>query len=107
MENSCVFCKMVKGELPSGIVDQSKNFIVVPDINPHAPIHLLLITKNHVTDISEISPELWEEGRELALRLKNEMGMDGFRFAVNYGTSSHMKHFHIHFLGNIGQQAQM
>jgi histidine triad (HIT) family protein len=107
MENACVFCKIAKGEMPADIVDQSKNFIVFPDINPHAPVHLLLVSKNHYKDITEVPDEIWIEGKQLVLRLANEHRMDGFRFAVNYGSSSHMKHFHIHFLGNIGQEAHM
>lgn len=93
--------------MPADIVDQSKNFIVFPDINPHAPLHLLLVSKTHYRDVSELPDEIWTELRQLALRLKNEHNMDGFRFAVNYGTSAHVPHFHAHFLGNIGQQAHL
>lgn len=107
MDTSCVFCKISKGEVPAEIVDQTRNFIVFTDANPHAPLHLLLVPKEHYTDISEIPDDLWIEAKNLALRLCSEYRMDGFRFAVNYGCSAHIKHFHVHFLGNIGHDAHM
>lgn len=107
MENACVFCKIVKGEMPADIVDQSKNFVVFPDINPHAPVHLLIVPKVHYKDLSEIDSSLWEEVRQLVLRMAKEGRMGGFRLANNYGDSAMVHHFHVHFLGNINSQAQL
>jgi histidine triad (HIT) family protein len=47
MDADCVFCKIVKGEIPSQFVEETDNLVVIEDINPQAPIHLLIVSKKH------------------------------------------------------------
>ena len=93
--------------MPSDIVDQSKNFVVFPDINPHAPVHLLIVPKQHYPDLSEIPEALWEEVRQLALRIRQERGLGGFRLVNNFGDAAAVHHFHVHFLGQINSEAKL
>jgi len=107
VETSCVFCKIAKGELPTDIVDQSKNFVVFEDINPHAPIHLLITSKQHFRDISDLPNELWVEAKDLALRISREKNLGGFRLVHNSGEAASIHHFQLHFLGNINNEARL
>jgi len=107
MEDSCVFCKIARGELPSDRVYESKNYIVFPDINPHAPIHLLIVPKRHFKDLSEIDHPSWDELRDVVLELKNQYNLNGFRIVNNFGESAAVHHFHVHFLGNINPEAKL
>ena len=101
----CIFCKIVKGEIPSRKVFEDDDIFVFHDIHPVAPVHLLMIPKAHratmydVTD--EDAPVL---GRMMALagRLARDAGAgDGFRMIVNTGRVGlqEVQHVHLHVIG--------
>ena len=98
----CVFCKIVAGEIPSNVLYEDGNIIVIPDINPEAPVHLLLIPKLHLDNIMEISPELagniFSKIREIAKKFNIEE--NGFRIVINTGKDGGqtVEHLHIHLL---------
>ena len=98
----CVFCKIVAGEIPSNVLYEDENIIVIPDINPEAPEHLLLIPKLHLDNIMEISPELagniFSKIREIAKKFNIEE--NGFRIVINTGKDGGqtVEHLHIHLL---------
>lgn len=104
MEN-CLFCKIVRGEIPSAKVYEDDNMIIIKDIAPQAPIHLLLIPKEHYANIIEMTDE---QSLTLAKCLKklstitDELGLqDGFRIVSNKGANGcqSVDHLHIHILG--------
>lgn len=97
----CVFCSIVANKVPSKLKKETDNFIVFEDINPKADIHLLIIPKKHFVDISEIEDALWLEVRAIALQLRDEHNLSGFRLVNNFGTAQAVKHLHIHFLGGV------
>ncbi len=106
LAGECVFCKIIAGEIPAKLIYQDDEFVAFPDINPQAPVHLLVVPRAHCTDIIEAvksDPEL--PGRLFAViaRLAKENGLvpDGFRVVCNTGNNGGqtVKHLHLHVLG--------
>lgn len=97
----CIFCKIAKKEIPTEFVRETDHFVVFKDIKPSAAIHLLIVPKQHVTDIQGVSDELWAEVKKIALGLGDEMRLTGYRLTTNAGEAALVKHFHVHFLGAV------
>lgn len=103
--DNCIFCKIVKGDIPSDKVYEDDDMIMIKDLAPQAKTHLLLIPKQHFADVTEMNDAQAQTlGRCLkkAGELANELGLeDGFRLVSNkgkYGCQS-VPHLHIHILG--------
>jgi len=99
-----VFCKIIKGELKADVVYKDKEFWVIKDINPQAPVHLLIIPAEHFLKIEDFAngAELLGKAFLLADRLAHEQGLErGYRLVVNEGEHGGklVPHFHIHLLG--------
>ena len=101
----CIFCKIVRGEIPSKKVHEDDEVLAFHDVRPQAPVHLLLIPKQHVATLYDAGPGHEKAlGRLLALagRLAREAGAaDGFRIIINTGRVGHQEvyHVHLHVLG--------
>jgi histidine triad (HIT) family protein len=102
----CLFCKIVKGEVPAKVVMQNDHVLAFHDINPGAPVHVLVVPKEHLTSIHDatkahqgILGELMLAGREVAGMLGLEQ--TGYRLVVNTGKDAGQSvfHLHIHVLG--------
>jgi histidine triad (HIT) family protein len=101
-DSNCIFCKIVRGELPSRKVYEDDDILAFHDIQPLAPVHFMLIPKRHVDSLYDVTdadaPAL---GRIMSLagRLAREQGAgDGFRTVINIGRQD-VKHVHVHVLG--------
>ena len=97
----CIFCKIINGELPSKKIYEDDLVYVFEDIAPAAPIHYLIIPKEHIPSAKEITSEnshiiahIYEVVAKLAKDLKLE---DGFRIVNNCGEMAGQTVFHIHF----------
>ena len=105
MTDKCLFCRIARGEVPSRKVYEDDQFLAFHDINPAAPVHLLMIPKLHVDSLFETGPEheaLLGKLVTLAPRLAKEQGCDnGFRVVINNGPDGGQEvyHLHIHILG--------
>jgi histidine triad (HIT) family protein len=105
MSDSCIFCRIVKGEIPSRKVYEDDEILAFHDINPIAPVHVLLIPKLHIASMADLTGEhaavmgrLMTKVPEIA-RL---MGLnDGFRIICNTGKVGRQDvyHLHVHLLG--------
>lgn len=99
--NDCIFCKIIKGEIPSKKVYEDDLVYVFEDINPGAPIHYLLIPKEHIANASEITPENSKYVAhifEVVAKLSKELDLkDGFRVVTNCGSDAGQTVFHLHF----------
>lgn len=104
MEN-CIFCKIIKGDIPSAKVFEDENMIIIKDISPQAAVHYLLIPKEHYANIIEMTDA---QAQTLAKCLKklsaltDELGLkNGFRIVSNKGADAcqSVEHLHIHVLG--------
>ena len=101
----CIFCKIVRGEIPAKKVYEDDEILGFHDIHPVAPTHFMLIPKKHIASLSEVGPE--DEGvlgRIMALtgRLAREQGSpEGFRTIVNTGRIGRqdVMHVHVHVIG--------
>ncbi|HWP34878.1 MAG TPA: histidine triad nucleotide-binding protein [Thermodesulfobacteriota bacterium] len=98
----CVFCKIVAKELPARIVHEDDRLIAFEDIQPRAPVHLLVTPKRHiptVLDLTEADRELVGAIVLLASRLARERGVAerGFRLVVNANREAGQTVFHLHF----------
>lgn len=99
--DDCIFCKIVKGELATEKELETGRFIVIKDINPKAPLHLLIVPKKHVEDIRGDDENLWTEAGEIAKDIAVKRNLSSFRLVHNAGDATEVKHMHIHFLGGV------
>jgi histidine triad (HIT) family protein len=102
----CLFCKIAAGELPSEIVYQDDDVVAFRDINPIAPIHLLVIPRKHIPsilDLSEADIPLLGRITRVANQLAREQGIadSGYRLIINCGKEAGqtVPHLHMHLLG--------
>lgn len=109
MSHNCIFCKIARGEIPSNKIFEDEEFVAFHDINPAAPVHLLLIPRQHIVSLQDVSPDDagWL-GRMtvLAARLAAENGCrpgpeGGFRLVANAGVDGgqEVSHLHFHIIG--------
>jgi histidine triad (HIT) family protein len=102
---SCIFCKIASGEIPSRKAYEDEDLLAFHDIQPVAPVHLLLIPKAHVAtlyDVTDAHAPVLGRIMVLAGRLAREQGAaDGFRTIVNTGRvgRQEVKHVHVHVIG--------
>lgn len=109
MSQNCLFCKISRGEIPSKKVYEDDRFYAFHDINPAAPVHILLIPKRHVVSMQHIadSDADWlGQMMVLAAQLASDNGCrpgheGGFRLVVNSGIEGgqEIDHLHLHILG--------
>lgn len=102
----CLFCKISKKEIPSEIIYQDEAVTVFKDINPVAPIHLLIIPNKHIVSLQEMEPGDEEILGKLFSAAKNAAEVSGindsgYRLIINNGPDAHQEifHFHMHLLG--------
>ena len=98
----CLFCKIVNKEIPAEVVFENETIIAFEDINPQAPIHILLIPKEHFTSLNDVTEEKKEILGELLIKARQiakEKGLanNGYRIVLNTGKDSGQAVFHIHF----------
>lgn len=100
----CVFCKIIKGEIPSAKVFENENIFVFLDINPLTEGHCLIIPKKHFTDIFDIDGKVLEEinavAKSLAGKMKNNLGATGVNLVNASGKDAEQSvfHFHLHLI---------
>lgn len=103
MMNDCLFCKIVKEEIPSYTVYEDEKVKVFLDINPNNDGHLLVIPKKHKANLYEIDDEtllymLNVIRTKLATLLKDKLAIDGLTISQNNDYGQEVKHFHIHVI---------
>ncbi|MBQ7069854.1 MAG: histidine triad nucleotide-binding protein [Ruminococcus sp.] len=99
--NDCLFCKIIKGEIPSKKIYEDETVYVFEDIAPTAPVHYLAIPKEHISkldEINETNSAVIAHIYEVIAKLVKDMDIkDGFRVVSNCGESAGQSVFHIHF----------
>ena len=98
----CVFCKIIKGEIPSSKVYEDDDVLAFHDINPAAPIHILVIPKKHISKLTDLKPEdeaLIAKIYSTINKIAKQEGFkeDGFRVITNCGKNAGQEVMHIHF----------
>jgi histidine triad (HIT) family protein len=106
VDTSCIFCRIVEGSLDADVLYSSDTVMAFRDINPQAPVHVLLIPKEHVTSIAEIEDrhggmlaDLAQAARQVARA--EGVAESGWRLVANVGREGgqHVFHLHLHLLG--------
>ena len=101
MNNDCIFCKIIKGELPSTVVYEDEHILAFRDIYPQAPVHILIIPKEHIESVADINAEnshLVAKCFEAIKKIADDEGLGGnYRIITNTGAGSGQTVFHIHF----------
>ena len=103
MSNETIFSKIIRKEIPAAIVFESDSVLAFRDIQPQAPVHILIIPKTPYASLLEMPPTLVGEISEAAKSLAHSEGIadNGFRIVANTGDNGGqtVNHFHLHLLG--------
>ena len=106
MSEDCLFCKIVKGEIPSEFLHEDDTCVVFRDINPHAPVHLLIVPKKHIRSINDLNGsetdivgKMMLVARDMAAR--EGVARSGYKllFNVEKGGGQVIFHLHLHLIG--------
>ena len=106
MEKDCLFCKIAHGDTPTEILFENDTLVVFKDINPAAPIHLLIVPKKHIRSVNDLTDadrpilsEMLMVGKEMAAR--QEVAKSGYRVFINVesGGGQVIFHLHMHLIG--------
>ncbi|KSW12051.1 diadenosine tetraphosphate hydrolase [Pyrodictium occultum] len=101
MTEDCVFCKIIRGELPSAKVYEDENVVAFLDIYPINPGHTLVVPKRHVERLEQLSDEeaaaLIRVVKKLAPRIVEAVGAQGYNVVANNGRAAGQVIFHVHF----------
>lgn len=100
----CIFCRIVKKEIPAGIVYEDDKVLAFNDVAPQAPVHVLVIPKEHVASLSEIKDTaVLGDIFRVVNKIASEKGIakTGFRTVINNGRAAGQAvgHLHVHLLG--------
>jgi len=115
MAKDCIFCKITSGEIPAEKVFESEDLVAFKDINPAAPVHLLIVPKVHIPTLNDINDEhavligkMFSVGRDLAK--KANVHENGYRMIINCNRDAGQEvfHLHLHLLGGqpLGKMVQ-
>lgn len=105
MSDACLFCRIVRGEIPAARVYEDAEILAFRDIDPVRQVHVLLIPKKHIASLASVAPEDQPLlGRMLAIASSiatQEGSPDGFRTIINTGRIGHQEipHLHMHIIG--------
>lgn len=98
--SDCIFCKIVRGEIPAGKVYEDDEILAFRDIQPQRPVHVLVIPKKHIVSLATTTPEdsavlgrILAKANEIAVA---EGSSDGFRVIINTGRVGGQEVFHLH-----------
>lgn len=102
MSEDCIFCKIIRGDFNTEFVHETENTVVFKDINPKAPIHLLVCPKQHIKSLNELEDKnLMAELLQTVKDVTKKVGLNAYRTQINTGKEAGQEvfHLHIHVLG--------
>ena len=104
MEENCIFCKIIRGDFNTEFVLENEHAVVFNDINPNAPIHMLVVPKLHVASLNELDDEILLG--KLMMTVKDatkKVGLKSYKTLMNTGKDAGQEvfHLHIHIMGEI------
>ena len=99
--DTCIFCKIIKREIPSNIVYEDDHVVVFPDINPMKLIHLLIVPKKHIQEFLHIDDEEFHRIFSIVQKMivDNNLETRGYRLVMNGGGFQDVDHLHNHLTG--------
>lgn len=100
MNTDCIFCKIIKGDIPCYKIYEDDHIMAFLDVNPEANGHTLIVPKTHYKDIYDIDTQvlthILECAKEIANNIVKKLNCDGFTLIQNNGDAQEVKHFHLH-----------
>lgn len=100
MDSNCLFCKIIDKQIPAKIEYEDDQFLVFHDINPRAPIHLLIIPKKHIPTMMDVETSdlpLMSKIHEIAQKMYHQQELQGMRLINNCGKEGGQEIFHLHY----------
>lgn len=104
MDNNCIFCKIVRGDFNTEFVYKNEHLVVFKDINPKAPVHLLVVPRVHVESLNELEDKnLMAELLQGVKDVTKKIGLKSYKTLINTGKEAGQEvfHLHVHILGEI------
>ena len=104
MDNNCIFCKIINGDFNTEFVFENEYVVVFKDINPKAPVHLLVVPRVHVESLNELEDKkLMSELLCAVKETTKKIGLKSYKTLINTGKEAGQEvfHLHIHILGGI------
>jgi histidine triad (HIT) family protein len=99
-EPDCLFCKIVAGDVPGEVVRETETTLALRDINPQAPVHVIVIPRAHHRNVAEMAaadPQLAASVLQAGAEVAEQEGVaDGYRLVFNTGTPAGQSVFHVH-----------
>jgi len=99
--NDCIFCQVISGNLPSKPVYQDDDIIVISDLHPQAPVHLLVIPKTHIGEFINADDQLLSKMNTVIKKIIRDQHIASYRLVTNGKGAAVIDHLHIHILGRI------
>lgn len=102
MSEDCIFCKIIRGDFGTEFVYETENTVVFNDINPKAPVHMLVCPKQHIESLNELEDKnLMAELLQTVKDVTKKVGLKAYNLQVNTGKDAgqEVMHLHIHVLG--------
>lgn len=102
MDKDCIFCKIIDGQFNTEFVYETERTVVFKDINPKAPIHLLVCPKVHIPSLNELEDkDLMADLLQTVKDVTKKIGLKSYRTQINTGKEAGQEvfHLHIHVLG--------
>lgn len=106
----CIFCQIINRQIKSDILYEDENAIVIKDIHPRAPIHLLVIPKAHIRDFYMVDKdEIFLSVISILKKMIKENGLDvkGYKIELNGGGAQIVYHIHFHLIGPLSPEKMM
>lgn len=102
MDNDCIFCKIINGEIPSFTIYENDEVKAFLDINPVTNGHCVIVPKKHIVDMEGMDPQINSKINEAALAIykkyKEKLHLDGLTRIQNNGYGQEVKHYHMHLI---------
>jgi histidine triad (HIT) family protein len=98
----CIFCEIIQGNIPSSKVLEDDEFMAFNDINPIAPIHVLIIPKKHIENFNNANSDILQKMGDFIKKVAKKLQITDYRLITNNGASAGQEvfHLHIHLLSN-------
>lgn len=104
-QNDCIFCKIIKKEIPAKIIKENDHVMVIEDVSPKAPVHYLILPKKHIINLNHLKEQdrdvTWhmvKMAQEIARDIEKESGKEtSFNIIANNGADAGQSVFHMHW----------
>lgn len=93
----CIFCKIINKEIKADVIAETEDLLVFKDTEPSAPLHYLIIPKEHIESLAEVPNETFIKIKDMMLQLAKDENLKAFRAVTNWGDYQAIKHLHFHY----------